>query len=198
MVSTNSWSITDLGADILLFEQLLDSTLCAHIIQIAECCQFEKAGIELATVKTQIRSNELLYLGETNSLLQSTNQLLLGRIYIIQQTLYQIYKINFSQIETCSILRYQSGQFYKRHVDNLLLATRRDEAAQGVLTRDVSIVGYLNDDFTGGETFFDRQELKVKPQQGSVLIFPSYYTHPHQSLAVTTGCKYAFTSWLFH
>lgn len=198
MLNTDIWSVTDLGADILLFEELLDVALCSHIIQIAECSHFEQAEIELATVKTQIRSNEILYLSNTNSLLSSTNQLLLNRIYIIQQTLNQIYRIKFSQIETCSILRYQSGQFYKRHVDNLLLASRRDEAAQGVPTRDVSLVGYLNDDFVGGETFFDRQNLKVKPQQGSVLVFPSYYTHPHQSLPVIAGCKYAFTSWLFH
>ncbi len=198
MISTDAWFVTDLGADILLFEQLLDSSLCNHIIQVADCCQFQTAGIELATVKTQVRSNELLYLGEPNSLLQSTNQLLLNRIYLIQEMLYQSYRVKFSQIETCSILRYRPGQFYKRHVDNLLLASRCYEAAQGVPTRDVSIVGYLNDDFAGGETFFDRQNLEFKPQKGSVLVFPSYYTHPHQSLPVVQGCKYAFTSWLFH
>lgn len=198
MVSTNTSSVTELGADILLFEQLLDFSLCSHIIAIADCCQFEQAGIELTTVKTQIRSNELLYLGKPNSLLQSTNQLLLNKIYLIQEALYQIYKIKFPQIETCSILRYQSGQFYKRHVDNLLLSSRKEEAAQGVPTRDISIVGYLNDGFTGGETYFDRQNIKVKPQKGSVLVFPAYYTHPHQSLPVIAGCKYAFTSWLFH
>ena len=197
MISTDAWSVTDLGADILLFEQLLDISLCKHIIQVADCCQFQTAGIELTRVETQVRSNELLYLGETNSLLQSTNQLLLNRIYLIQETLYQNYRVKFSQIETCSILRYQPGQFYKRHIDNLLLASRRDEASQGVPTRDVSIVGYLNDEFIGGETFFDRQNLKFKPQKGSVLVFPAYYTHPHQSLPVEEGCKYAFTSWLF-
>lgn len=198
MISTDAWSVTDLGADILLFERLLDFSLCNHIIQVADCCKFQTAGIELAKVETQVRSNELLYLGEANSLLQSTNQLLLNRIYLIQEALYQNYRVKFSQIETCSILRYRPGQFYKRHIDNLLLASRRDEAAKGVLTRDVSIVGYLNDDFAGGETFFDRQNLKFKPQKGSVIVFPPYYTHPHQSLAVTQGCKYAFTSWLFH
>lgn len=192
------WSFTDIGADILLFEQLLDSSLCSHILQIAECCKFESAGIELETVKTQIRSNELLFLSETNSLLQSTNQLLFGQIAIIQQLLYQHYGVKFSQVETCSILRYKPGQFYKRHIDNLLLPTRLDEVAQGVPTRDVSIVGYLNDDFEGGETFFDRQNIKVKPQKGSVLVFPSYYTHPHQSLPILKGQKYSFTSWLFH
>ncbi len=190
-------SITELGADILLCERLLDSALCTHIVQIAECCQFQPAGIELETVKTQIRSNELLYLSDDNALLKSTNQLLLGRVAIIQQLLYQHYGVNFSQTETCSILRYQSGQYYKRHIDNLLLASRLHEAAQGVPTRDVSVVGYLNEDFEGGETFFDRQNIKVKPQTGSVLVFPSYYTHPHQSLPVK-GKKYSFTTWLFH
>lgn len=83
MLTTNIWSATDLGADVLLFAGLLDTALCSHILQIAECSRFEQAGIELATVKTQIRSN-VLYLGDTNSLLQSTNQLILNRIYIIQ------------------------------------------------------------------------------------------------------------------
>ena len=73
MISTDAWSVTDLGADILLFEQLLGISLCNHIIQVADCSQFQTAGIELAKVETQVRSNELLYLGEPNSLLQSTN-----------------------------------------------------------------------------------------------------------------------------
>lgn len=193
-----AWSFTNLGADILLVEQLLDSTLCSHIIQITECCEFKQAEIELETVKTQIRSNELLYLSNENSLLNSTNQLLLGRVAIIQQLLYQYYNVTFPHAEACSILRYQSGQYYKRHIDNLLLASRLDEIAQGIPTRDISIVGYLNEDFEGGETFFDRQNLKVKPQSGSVLVFPSYYTHPHQSLPVLKGKKYSFTTWLFH
>ena len=192
-----AWSFTNLGADILLVEQLLDSTLCSHILQITECCEFKQAEIELETVKTQIRSNELLYLSSENSLLNSTNQLLLGRVAIIQQLLYQYYNV-IPHAEACSILRYQSGQYYKRHIDNLLLASRLDEIAQGIPTRDISIVGYLNEDFEGGETFFDRQNLKVKPQSGSVLVFPSYYTHPHQSLPVLKGKKYSFTTWLFH
>jgi prolyl 4-hydroxylase len=191
--------VLDLNSDILLFQGLLDVELCQHIIQVAECSQLEPAAIEVATLNTQIRSNATLYLGdENNSLLTSTNQILLGKIGIIQQYLYDFYKVKFPHAESCSILKYQPGQFYKRHIDNLLLSSRFEEIARGVPTRDVSIVGYLNEDFTGGETFFDRQDIKVKPQKGSVLVFPAYYTHPHQSLPVKTGYKYAFTTWLFH
>jgi predicted 2-oxoglutarate/Fe(II)-dependent dioxygenase YbiX len=194
----NEFTFKDLGTEILLVENLLDEMLCNHLIQIADSCQCETAGIELTRVDTQIRNNELLYLDTHNPLLRSTNQLLLNRVAIVQHLLFQHYGIRFPHAETCSILRYRSGQAYKRHVDNLLLSSRLEEAAKGVPIRDVSIVGYLNEAFEGGETYFDRQNLKVKPRRGCVIVFPAYYTHPHQSLPVTQGCKYSFTSWLFH
>lgn len=194
-----NFSVTNLSADILLFTELLAPELCHHIIEVSECYQFKPAEIKVATTESQVRSNDILDLGnENNSLLTSTNQVLLGKIAIIQHYLHQRYTVKFPHAESCSILRYRPGQFYRRHIDNLLLSSRFEEIDRGVPTRDVSIVGYLNEDFSGGETFFDRQNLKIKPQRGSVIVFPAYYTHPHQSLPVATGQKYAFTTWLFH
>ncbi|HIK16820.1 MAG TPA: 2OG-Fe(II) oxygenase [Leptolyngbyaceae cyanobacterium M33_DOE_097] len=189
----------DFGNDILLVEGLLEPSLCQHIIEIAECCQFSKSGILINVVDTDVRNGGILALNDEEGSLQgSTNQLLLNKIKVIQQLLFKHYGIKFPHAEVCSILRYLPGQNYKRHVDNLLLTSRFVELANGIPTRDISIVGYLNDDFEGGETFFDRQNTKVKPQTGSVLVFPAYYTHPHQALPVIRGKKYAFTSWLFH
>jgi prolyl 4-hydroxylase len=193
------FSVVNLGADILLFERLLAPELCQHIIQITECYQLEPARIEIGSIENLIRSNDLLFLGnEHNSLLASTNQLLLEKLNIVRQYLDRDYGVKFTHTEACSILRYRPGQFYKRHIDNFLLSSHFEEVVRGVPIRDVSVVGYLNENFTGGETFFDRQGLTVKPQQGSAIVFPSDYTHPHQSLPVITGQKYAFTSWLFH
>jgi prolyl 4-hydroxylase len=194
----NAQKLIPLGAEIFLVKNLLEPGLCQHIIQVAESCQFETAGILLDQVDPGVRSNDLLRLGGSDSLGRSLNQLLLQQLVTVQQLLYQEYGIRFPYAEPCSILRYQVGHFYQRHVDNLLLASRFQEVEQGIPTRDLSIVGYLNDDFKGGETYFDRQEIKVKPEAGAVLIFPSYFTHPHASLPVQAGQKYAFTSWLFH
>jgi prolyl 4-hydroxylase len=189
----------DLGSEILLVEDLLEPSLCKHIIQVAECCQFKPSSILVNVVDTDVRSSGMLPLGgKEGSLQETTNQLLLQKIQTVQELLFKRYGVKFPHTEMCSILRYLPGQSYKRHVDNLLLASRFVEVANGIPTRDISVVGYLNDDFQGGETFFDRQNLKVKPQAGSVLVFPSYYTHPHQSLPVIRGKKYSFTSWLFH
>jgi predicted 2-oxoglutarate/Fe(II)-dependent dioxygenase YbiX len=198
-VATTKHHFKDLGSDILLVENLLEPSLCSHILQVAECCQFKPSSILINVVDTEVRKGGILALGNSeNSLLESTNQLLLSKVKIIQDLLLRHYGVPFPHAEMCSLLRYGPGDAYKRHVDNLLLASRFMELANNIPTRDISIVGYLNDNFEGGETLFDRQNIKVKPQAGSAIVFPAYYTHPHQSLPVTKGKKYAFTCWLFH
>ena len=190
--------LTELGNEIFVVEKLLEPEFCKHILQITEQFELQQAGIELKKLDKQIRSNSSLYLDNNLPLLKSTNDLLLSKVFVIQKLLYEHYGIGFPHAETCSILRYQPGQFYKRHIDNLLLTSRLEEGAKGVPTRDVSIVGYFNGDFEGGETYFDRQNLKVKPQMGDVVVFPAFWTHPHQSLPVIQGVKYSFVTWLFH
>lgn len=193
-----SHTLTPLGNEIFLVKNLLESYVCQHVIQVAESSQFEPAGILVAAVDDQVRRNDMLRLGGSNALLNSTHQLLCTKLAIVQQLLFESYGVKFPYIEPTTILRYRQGQFYKRHIDNLLLASRFQEVQQGIPTRDISIVGYLNDDFEGGETYFDRQNVKVQPEAGAVLVFPAYFTHPHASLPVRSGQKYAFTSWLFH
>lgn len=193
-----SQTLTPLGHEIFLVKDLLDASACQQIIQVTQQCQLQQADILIETVNNQVRSNDLLRLGGSDPLLQSANQLLFGKLAIVQRLLQQTYGVNFPFAEPCTVLRYQEQQFYKRHIDNILLGSRFQELDQGIPTRDISIVGYLNDDFKGGETYFDRQDLKVKPEAGAVLVFPAYFTHPHESLPILKGQKYAFTSWLFH
>jgi prolyl 4-hydroxylase len=191
-------SLTPLGNEIFLVRNVFEAHLCQEIIQTVESAQFQAAGILIEKVDTQIRSNDLLPLGGRDPQSQAMNQLILGRLAIVQNLLFQTYGVKFPYAEPCSILRYRKGHFYKRHVDNILLANRFQEVQEGIPTRDISIVGYLNDGFEGGETYFDRQQVTVTPEAGAVLAFPSYFTHPHASLPIRRGKKYAFTSWLFH
>ena len=191
-------TLTKMGNEIFLVRNVLDPALCQQVIATAESCEFETAAILLNQTDRSVRSNDYLALGGKETTRQSLNQLLLQRIVIVQQLLYQEYGIKFPYAEPCAILRYREGHFYKRHVDNLLLASRFQELEQGIPTRDISIVGYLNDNFDGGETYFDRQDVTVKPEAGAIVAFPSYYTHPHASLPIRNGQKYAFTSWLFY
>jgi 2OG-Fe(II) oxygenase superfamily len=62
--------------------------------------------------------------------------------------------------------------------------------------RIAAYIVYLNDVEEGGETEFLYQAKRVKPTQGTVVIFPSSYTHYHRGNPPISGDKYILTGWL--
>jgi hypothetical protein len=60
----------------------------------------------------------------------------------------------------------------------------------------LSSVGYINDDYEGGELFFDKFNLKIKPKAGDLYLFPSSYLFSHAAMPVTNGTKYSIVTML--
>jgi hypothetical protein len=60
----------------------------------------------------------------------------------------------------------------------------------------VSLVGYLNDDYEGGEIYFRLQGLDIKPEAGDLFVFPSTFMYPHQAKVVKSGTKYSLVTML--
>jgi hypothetical protein len=55
---------------------------------------------------------------------------------------------------------------------------------------------YLNDLPEGeGETEFLYQKKRIRPTEGTVIIWPAGMTHPHRGLTVYTQPKYILTGW---
>lgn len=55
---------------------------------------------------------------------------------------------------------------------------------------------YLNSVAEGGETEFLYQNLRVPPVEGSLVIFPSAFTHVHRGNPPLKGVKYIMTGWI--
>jgi hypothetical protein len=55
---------------------------------------------------------------------------------------------------------------------------------------------YLNDVEEGGETEFLYQHLRVKPKQGTLVIWPAAFTHTHRGNPPLSNEKYIVTGWL--
>ena len=54
----------------------------------------------------------------------------------------------------------------------------------------------LNDDYTGGVLAFPRQSFTNEALAvGELLAWPSLVTHPHETLQLEAGVKYALTIW---
>jgi Rps23 Pro-64 3,4-dihydroxylase Tpa1-like proline 4-hydroxylase len=82
------------------------------------------------------------------------------------------------------ILKYDSGDFFKTHMD--------DCAAH---SRTVSAIVYFNEDYEGGEIEFPNFDVFYKPKSGDVLVFPSAFTYIHNVREITSGTRYAAVNW---
>ena len=63
---------------------------------------------------------------------------------------------------------------------------------------DIGSVVYLNDDYTGGELEFPNQNVKIKPEAGSIIVFPSSVPYLHQSNEILSGEKYMCPGFWLH
>jgi hypothetical protein len=80
------------------------------------------------------------------------------------------------------------GEFYHWHVDS-----GPGEFSQ----RQLVALWYLNDvPGPGGETEFFFQQIKVTPREGTLLLFPPFWTHAHRGVTLQQGRKYIATTWV--
>ena len=87
--------------------------------------------------------------------------------------------------EGYSLLKYRGGEEYKSHYDG--------HTGMG---RVISALVYLNDDYEGGEIEFPIFKIKIKPQPGMLILFPSNYAYRHIAHPITKGTKYALVTWI--
>lgn len=95
------------------------------------------------------------------------------------------YGIDSLHYEPYTALKYSGGQYYKAHSDG--------DTSTG---RSISAIIYLNDDYDGGEIEFVNYGIKIKPEAGTLLLFPSNYAYKHIAHPVTDGKKYAIVTWI--
>lgn len=82
--------------------------------------------------------------------------------------------------EAFNFVKYLPGEYFKIHADD-----------GPYYTCTISAVIYLNDDYEGGEIEFPRHDIKIKPQAGDIILFPSNFVYEHSSCKVTEGTKYS-------
>lgn len=90
-----------------------------------------------------------------------------------------------SREQTIHLLKYGPGGHLPAHQD------------QGVSSRVLSSVMYLNDNYVGGEIEFINSGVKLKPEAGSIIFFPSNFLYVHEVYPITDGFRYSMPHW-FH
>jgi predicted 2-oxoglutarate/Fe(II)-dependent dioxygenase YbiX len=86
------------------------------------------------------------------------------------------------------IQRYLPNEYYHWHIDG---------GSHDFSQRQLVALWYLNDvPGPGGETEFLYQNIRIKPQQGKLVLFPPFWTHEHRAVTLQQGVKYIATTWI--
>jgi len=87
-----------------------------------------------------------------------------------------------------AIQRTEPGEHYHWHIDG---------GSHEFSQRQLVALWYLNDvSGPGGETEFLFQDVKIKPEQGKLILFPPFWTHEHRGVTLEKGIKYIATTWI--
>ena len=98
---------------------------------------------------------------------------------MIPETLHEGMLIGYN--ERFRGYRYKSGQRFAPHFDGAFV---RDENQRSQIT----VLFYLNEGFSGGETILNDYETIITPRRGMALLFQ--HAILHEGATVTAGCKY--------
>jgi hypothetical protein len=61
-------------------------------------------------------------------------------------------------------------------------------------SRDLSSVLYYNNDYEGGEIYFPKQDLLIKPEPGMFICFPAKNEFPHEVKEIRSGYRWCSTN----
>ena len=171
---------------IKIFPNVLDTQFCENIINNKKY-KFTKASIIPGSGDPKSRNCYITKIvGEDDDIIYRA----------VTKTLNKYFEI-LTQLEPCSagldvrgdtgydFLKYETGGFYKQHLDDGTDTTRR-----------ISITLLLNEEYEGGEfQFFG--DYKVTGKTGSAIIFPSNFCYPHEILPIKSGTRYSIITWMF-
>lgn len=143
---------------------------------------------------TNIRKSETCWLSKNNPIIKN----------IILRAC-KLTNLPFENCEDMQIVKYDKNGFYNEHHDS---CCDDNEYCKKFVERGgqraITIVCYLNNDFTGGYTEFPNLNKKYKtPKNGALLFYPlannSNKCHPlalHKGTKIESGNKYIANIWI--
>lgn len=111
--------------------------------------------------------------------------------------------------EPLQVVKYDPGGFFKPHYDACETGRLGDEYCEKMDKangpRLVTVLVYLSDEFTGGETHFPYLKRSVIPQKGKAVVFYNIDSNKqvidesmHGGNPVTSGTKWVANKWIHY
>ena len=178
---------------IIVVPKAVPDSLCNAIVNEYKDSGEWKIGYMSGEVRKDVRNCQNIIISESATLRINLehrtaldNQLFHIAGKVIKDYTQKFGSFTIEKDEGYTLLRYETGQFIKTHIDDGETDFNR---------RKVSCSFALNDEYTGGEFSFFNGEHTLKLDKGSILLFPSTFVYPHEILEVKSGTRYSIVTW---
>ncbi len=172
------------------YPNALNKEQCEAFINAFESCSTNGATIqshELYGDQKNIRSDEVVMFDDHVPQLSSNMHVMLKPLVVDYCKTWPGAMDLRSMSTACKVQKtVPGGGYHVFHAEN---------TGWQYVTRTLVWLVYLNDNFTGGETEFLNQSLRVVPEQGTVVIWPAAWPWQHRGNPPLTGDKYIATGW---
>lgn len=139
--------------------------------------------------------------GATKTILKNSTKIDTGSEYTNKRTLYIINSLIMA-VEMCTEKYFSSlgmdQSLFNLEIDQLQIKKWNTgqsmgphfDGQDGHTELAYSLVTYLNDDYEGGEIHFKNHNITLKPDAGSLIIFPSQEPYIHEVKPIISGTRY--------
>lgn len=183
-----------------IYEKAFSKEYCENVIKYFD--NMEAAGVCLNRMVQDstlpiYKDDSLMFLSESNTIpLEQSKELYMHFNSIFWDVCYSDYANKYSVIKTSD---FHSSYCYKIQKTNLTQGYHiwhYESCTRATSNRLLVWTLYLNDVEDGGETEFLYQSMRVKPKQGTLLIWPATFTHTHRGNPPLSNVKYIITGWV--
>ena len=117
------------------------------------------------------------------------SKILLPSVEQIKTIIEDTYDISIIKLHKINVIKWDAGKFLGPHID--------DESEQ-TLTNHISSILYLNDNYLGGELYFNDHNLEIKPKSGDLIFFPGNKNYKHEVKKIIKGSRYTVPIWFMY
>ncbi len=108
----------------------------------------------------------------------------------IKEAIIKEYKFEDIYEDTVQIVRWYEDMFQPPHAD----ACNPDGSDNGLTFREIGSVIYLNDEYSGGKTYYTKYGIEVTPKAGTLIMHPSDLDHNHGVTEIKSDMRYTLAS----
>lgn len=188
---------------ILIKEQAIDASTCQWICDYVRDHKQRKTGVE--AVENSVMPGAENYRKAKEHARDAFSIDTRGLEPRLRYLFYQLFTsqimpffdVKIESWERPQLLSYERGGKYEPHADGEISVNKPGGARfwRRFHNRDISVILYLNEEFTGGNLVFPDLNLTIRPKPGLLVAFPSTADYMHGAQPTTSGDRMILVTW---